>query len=168
MGVDRPPPLQRANRVASTFDALRAVPTRNFFAPQATKRLVVYLTDGESRVFSPRRMRAAFRAGKTGSLRRALLGARASASSAPTARPRRSTQADPASAEAVRDAGRRGRAAARSTRTSSTSARRRRREYVGEGDAGRCGEDSSRTTLAPYLFLGAFVPLGFLLWRRNF
>ena len=66
LAVDRPPPLQRANRVASTFDALRSVPTRNFFAPSSKKRLVVYLTDGESRVFSPRRMRAPSAPASTG------------------------------------------------------------------------------------------------------
>jgi hypothetical protein len=42
------------------------------------------------------------------------------------------------------------------------------RAYIGEGRAEPLGEDDSRTSLAPYVFLSAFVPLGFLLWRRNF
>jgi hypothetical protein len=166
MGVDRPAPLQRANRVASTFDALRAVPTRNFFAPQATKRLVVFLTDGESRVFNPRRMKAAFRTKATGLLavhfwdqgERVF---RANGS------PESQYRADPASAEAVRTLARAvgGRAFDEDELDEVVTAAR---EFVGEGEAKPLGEDTSRTTLAPYLFLSAFVPLGFLLWRRNF
>lgn len=166
MGVDRPAPLQRANRVASTFDALRAIPTRNFFAPQATKRLVVYLTDGESRVFNPRRMRTAFRTKSTGLFvvhfwERGERVFRADGS------PESQYQADPASAEAVRTLAQAvgGRAFEEDELGEVVSAAR---EFVGEGEAKPLGEDRSRTSLAPYLFLGAFVPLGFLLWRRNF
>lgn len=166
MGVDRPAPLQRANRVASTFDALRAIPTRNFFAPQATKRLVIYLTDGESRVFNPRRMRASFRTKSTGLFvvhfweegERVF---RADGS------PESQYQADPASAGAVRTLARAvGGTAFEEDELDEVVAAAR--EFVGEGEAKPLGEDRSRTSLAPYLFLGAFVPLGFLLWRRNF
>jgi hypothetical protein len=166
MGVDRPAPLQRANRVASTFDALRAIPTRNFFAPQATKRLVVYLTDGESRVFNPRRMRTAFRTKSTGLFvvhfwEQGERVFRADGS------PESQYQADPASAEAVRRLAQAvaGRAFEEDELGEVVSASR---EFVGKGEAKPLGEDRSRTSLAPYLFLGAFVPLGFLLWRRNF
>jgi hypothetical protein len=166
MGVDRPPPLQRSNRVASTFDALRAIPTRNFFAPQATKRLVVYLTDGESRVFNPRRMKASFRVGSTGLVvvrfwneRERVF--RTDGAPEPQYRP------DPASAEAVRTlAASAGGQAFDEERLSAAVAAAR--EFVGKGEATPLGEDNSRTSLAPYLFLGAFGPLGFLLWRRNF
>lgn len=166
MGVDRPPPLQRSNRVASTFDALRAVPSRNFFAPQVAKRLVVYLTDGESRVFNPRRMRASFRAKRTGLVVVRFWTAGERVFRADGA-PEPQYQADPASAEAVRTlaqaAG--GRAYEEDDLNEVVAAAR---EFVGEGEAKPLGENTSRTTLAPYLFLGAFLPLGFLLWRRNF
>jgi hypothetical protein len=166
IGVDRPPPLQRSNRVASTFDALRGLPTRNFFAPEADKRVVVFLTDGESRTFNPRRMRAAFRARSTGLLvvhfwrpgERVFRGDGA---------PEPLYEADQASARNVRTL-----AQAASGRSFGEDEVEKvvgaTRELVGEGKARPMGEDSSRTTLAPYLFLGAFVPLGFLLWRRNF
>ena len=76
-------------------------------------------------------------------------------------------QADPASAEAVRTLAQAvgGRAFEEDELGEVVSAAQ---EFVGKGDAKPLGEDRSRTSLAPYLFLGAFVPLGFLLWRRNF
>jgi von Willebrand factor type A domain len=166
MAVDRPPPLQRANRVASTFDALRAVPTRNFFAPEATKRLVIFLTDGESRVFNLRRMRASFRTRQTGLVvvRFWQQGERVFR---PDGAPEPLYEANPASAESVRSLARAtgGRAFDESALDEAVSSAR---EFVGKGETRPLGEDASRTTLAPYLFLGAFVPLGFLLWRRNF
>jgi len=166
MGVDRPPPLQRSGRVASTFDALRGLPTRNFFAPQATKRVVVFLTDGESRVFNAQRMRAAFRTKGT-----RLVVVRFWAAGERVFRengaPELQYSADPAGGETVRLLAR-----AAGGRTFEEDeiddAIRTTRELVGEGRPQPVGEDASRTSLAPYLFLSAFVPLGFLLWRRNF
>jgi hypothetical protein len=166
MGVDRPPPLQRENRVASTFDALRAIPTRNFFAPQATRRLVVYVTDGESRVYNPRRMRAAFSTGNTGLIvvRFWQPGERVFRADG-TPEPQYS--ADPTSAEGVRTLAQAvgGRAFDEDKLGAAIGAAR---AFIGKGEARPLGEDVSRTSLSPYLFLGAFVPLGLLLWRRNF
>lgn len=166
LGVDRPPPLQRANRVASTFDALRTLPTRNFFAPQAKKRLVVVLTDGESRVFNPRRMRAAFRTNSTG-LHVVHFWAPGERVFRADGSAEQQYQADPGSAQAVETLARaaRGRAFDEEELDDAVAAAR---EFIGEGQARPLGEDTSRTSLAPYLFLGSFVPLGFLLWRRNF
>jgi hypothetical protein len=165
VGVDRPPPLQRSNRVASTFDALRSLPTRNFFTPSATKRLVVLFTDGESRVFNPRRMRASFRSGSTG-----LLVVRFWQENEriyrPTGAPEAQYQPDPTSEATVQ------------TLAQATGGRAFDEDevgqvapevlrFVGKGDPKPLGEDTSRTSLAPFLFLGSFIPLGFLLWRRN-
>ncbi len=166
MGVDRPPPLQRENKVASTFDALRAIPTRNFFAPGATKRLVVYLTDGESRVYNPRRIRAAFRTKSTGLVvvRFWQPGERVFRRDGT---PEDRYRPDPASAQSVRTLAQavNGSAFGEDDLDAAIGAAR---TYIGEGKVTPLGEDDARTSLAPYLFLGAFVPLGFLLWRRNF
>jgi hypothetical protein len=166
MGVDRPPPLQRSNRVASTFDALRGLPTRNFFSPQATKRIVVLLTDGESRVFSPERMRAAFRTKGTQLVIVRFWDARERVFRDSGA-PELQYAADPASAATVQNLARAagGRAFAEDDFDDAITDTR---ELVGRGRPRPAGEDTSRLSLAPYLFLTAFVPLGFLLWRRNF
>jgi hypothetical protein len=166
MGIDRPPPLQRSNRVASTFDALRFVPTRNFFAPQAGKRVVVVLTDGESRTYNPRRMRAAFRERETGLfvVRFWKPGERVFRADGA---PEPLYQADPSSAQAVQTLAEAGGGRAFDEGEIGAVAEAVR-DYVGESKPRPIGEDSSRTSLAPYLFLGAFLPLGFLLWRRNF
>jgi hypothetical protein len=165
MGVDRPPPLQRSNRVASTFDALRGLPTRNFFGPQATKRIVVLLTDGESRIFSERRLRAAFNTKDTHLVVVRFSDANERVFKANGA-PEAQYAVDPASGETVRTLARAagGRAFDEDDLSGAIAATR---ELVGEGKPRPVGEDSSRTSLAPYLFLTAFVPLGFLLWRRN-
>ena len=167
LAVDRPPPLQRANRVASTFDALRSVPTRNFFAPSSKKRLVVYLTDGESRVFSPRRMRGSFRTGGTG-LAVVHIWKEGERVFRSGGAPDPLYQADPSSDESVRAlAGSVGGGRAFDEDELDATADFVR-EFMGEGEAKPLGENSTRTSLAPYIFLSAFLPLGFLLWRRNF
>jgi hypothetical protein len=165
MSIDNPPPLQRSNRVASTFDALRVIPGRNFFAPQASKRLLIYLTDGESRTYDPRRMRAAF-AGNTALFVVHFWEPQERIFRANGA-PDPQYEADSASGDAVRALAEatRGRAFDEDELDAVVAAAR---EFVGEGKASPLGKDPSRTSLAPYLFLGAFVPLGFLLWRRNF
>jgi hypothetical protein len=166
LGVDRPPPLQRDNRVASTFDALRAIPTRNFFAPHTNKRLAVFLTDGESRVYNPRRIRASFGAQHTGLMvvrfwRPSERVFRKNGAAESAYRP------DPASAQNVSTlvGAVRGQAFEEGDLDAAVAAIR---AYIGGGRAEPLGEDDSRTSLAPYVFLSAFVPLGFLLWRRNF
>lgn len=166
LGVDRPPPLQRYQGKASTFDALRALPTRSFFATGTTKRLVLYLTDGESRVFNPQRMRNSFLSSNTGLLvvRFWRDGERIFRADG-TAEPQ--YEADPASANAVETLASAvgGRAFDEDELDQVAAAVR---THVGEAEAKPVGKDDARTSLAPYLFLGAFVPLGFLLWRRNF
>jgi len=50
MGVEQPgPTVSLTGTPTTTFDSLGAIPTRNYFSPGARKRLLVVLTDGESR-----------------------------------------------------------------------------------------------------------------------
>jgi hypothetical protein len=49
--VEAPPP-QQVDTVATSFDALAALPRAGFFAPGARDRTCVLVTDGESRPFS--------------------------------------------------------------------------------------------------------------------
>lgn len=54
VGVERPPPLQSYATLATDFSALSAVAEGNLFSPSAGKRLLVVLTDGETRKVEPR------------------------------------------------------------------------------------------------------------------
>ena len=62
IGVERPPPAFFYTTHATTLGSLRVVPTRGFFSPTARKRLLIVLTDGETREAGPRFARAFRRA----------------------------------------------------------------------------------------------------------
>ena len=50
MGIERPgPTVSLTGTPTTTYDSLAAIPTRNYFSPSARKRLLVVLTDGETR-----------------------------------------------------------------------------------------------------------------------
>jgi hypothetical protein len=51
LAIESPPPEEKAN-VATTFDRLGDVATQGFYAPETKRRLLVLLTDGESRPFA--------------------------------------------------------------------------------------------------------------------
>jgi von Willebrand factor type A domain len=57
--LQRPPPLS-VETVATTLQALSATANQGFFTPKEPKRLVVVLTDGESRPFNPSAVARAF------------------------------------------------------------------------------------------------------------
>jgi hypothetical protein len=49
LGIDRPPPHERLSANGTTLEALGAVATRRFFSPGVERRLLVVVTDGETR-----------------------------------------------------------------------------------------------------------------------
>lgn len=49
IGVDRPPPHERLSANGTTLEALGPVATRRFFSPTVEHRLLVVVTDGETR-----------------------------------------------------------------------------------------------------------------------
>jgi hypothetical protein len=50
MGIERPgPTVSLTGTPTTTYDSLASIPTRNYFTPTARKRLLVVLTDGETR-----------------------------------------------------------------------------------------------------------------------
>ena len=57
--IEDPPPLEVAVR-ATSFAALEDVPAGNYFRPDASKRVVVLLTDGESRPYDQNEVARAF------------------------------------------------------------------------------------------------------------
>ncbi len=164
IGIERPPPALFFSTRATSLDALEAIPQRKFFSPSARKRLLIVLTDGESRPLDED-LRAAFsrrsrietlfvrlwaadeRIYETGVAERGYRPDRASGSALATVasqiggRVFDEEQLDAAEAAAVSALG-----------SGAT------RERVIEGD---------RRALMPYATLAVLVPLGFILLRRN-
>ncbi len=53
-GIERPPPALTADRWVTTFEPLTEVAVRRFFSPAAHKRVLIVLSDGETRDFDAR------------------------------------------------------------------------------------------------------------------
>jgi hypothetical protein len=160
LGIERPPPGRVRSR-ASGFDALAALGTARFFTNTEGARVALVLTDGESRAFG------------AGGVARALARAHVAVVLVRFWRDGERIagdsiyRADPASEVDVQ-----------------VLANSLRARVFGEGDAGGAVRAVSRALrgderrrppkasatarpLAPYAALGALLPLGLLLWRRN-
>ena len=160
LGIERPPPARIRSR-ASGFDALAALGTARFFTNTEGARVALVLTDGESRAFGAGGVaRALARAHVAVVLVRFWRGGERIAGDS-------IYRADPASEVDVQ-----------------VLANSLRARVFDEGDAGGAvravsralGGDERRRPpkasatarpLAPYATLGALLPLGLLLWRRN-
>lgn len=166
VGVDRPPPTDGFNTVITALGALTRVATDNFFPAEAHRRLLVVFTDGESTRFvdasvgalfkRPPIVRPVFVRFWRGDERVYLPNGQPeptyrldSTSSATLARIAEATDGivvDGQDIDAAADAA---------------------REMLGSGPKVADRRERRRTDLAPYLALGVFAPLGFLLYRRN-
>jgi hypothetical protein len=60
IGIERPPPRASFITRATSLDSLAELSTKGFFSPSATRRLAVVLTDGESEQVTGDRLRQAF------------------------------------------------------------------------------------------------------------
>ena len=162
VGVDRPPPLGSSLTV-TTFEAL-AMP-RGYFTPDRRHRLLVILSDGESRDFSASLLRAAL--GRASGIQTVLVRFASSdervfgREGLPETdyRPESTAQTIQRFVHATKgrvfDEGRLGQAEAAV------------KEGVERGPRARIGIASTTTELTQVFVLAAFVPLGFLLWQRN-
>ena len=56
VGIEQPPPANVCDVIATSLAALGSLGTQNYFPPTARRRLVVALTDGESRPFDARQV----------------------------------------------------------------------------------------------------------------
>lgn len=162
--VANEPPPEDQSVVATTFGALGAIDTQNYFSPSAKERLVVVLTDGESRAFDATRVAAALGEGRGVHLVLVRVW-----------KP----------AEAVYDAGRRepgyhenpaGGALVRSLADAAggkafgegqlQAAGRAERAALGSGPTVSAGKSERTRTLAPFVALAALLPLLLVVGRR--
>jgi hypothetical protein len=161
VAIDAPPPRDENTR-ATTFAALGEPAHSGFFAKAATRRVLVVVTDGESRAFDaaglartlasqPATKLVAIRVGSSGD--RIWQGGKADPAYTPAADAQRSL-------EALTNA--------TGTLASGPAAGVRAvRAALGRGHEARQGTTSGRRALAPYLLALALVPLGALLLVRN-
>lgn len=165
IGIERPPPSDGFGVRITTLGAIARMATDNFFAPSARHRLLVLFTDGETKPFADANLGATFDQPPGvhsvfvriwGADEHVWYGRRAD----PKYRP------DPASAGNIQllahAAG--GTAVDADHFQAAVSAVR---AAVGQGPTAVLTEEHRRLDLAPYLAGFAFLPLGFLLFRRN-
>src|SRR5439155_19499618 len=165
MGIERPPPTDGFSTRITTLGSVARIASDNFFAPTARKRLIVVFTDGETKPFVDESLGTIFRQPPGvhavfvriwGAHEHVYDGNRAD----PLYRP------DPSSAGYIQQL-------AATTGGVAVDAGdfgdlvKAAHKALGHGPTQVLGNEQRRVELAPYLAGFAFLPLGFLLWRRN-
>jgi hypothetical protein len=163
LAVDRPPAARYAP-LATSLNGLAAIPQTNFFSPTAQRRLLVVLTDGEADEVDPSLARAYRREPRTRVVFVRLWNADeriyetgvAEAGYRPDSE--LTKRLDDASSLVA------GRIVGEDEFGELLSAAR---DILGSGPTRPRELEGERLALMPYLTLAAFLPLAFVLWRRN-
>jgi hypothetical protein len=161
IGIERPPPTRR-RRNTTILSSLNGLGTQGFFPPTPERRIVVVLSDFEAEPFAAAQLGARLRRQRLELLlvhvwdEQERIGGLGDAGYRP----------DPASTGTVaRLAAGAGADAFGEAEIGEAVAALR--EQLGEGTRRPRWQGRTRTELAPWLALAAFVPVGFVLWRRN-
>jgi hypothetical protein len=165
IGVEQPPPDRGIGAVLTAFDALAPLQTHNFFDRDATRRVAVVLTDGETTAVD-RSTIDELRSEPPLELvlvrlwdeRERIFQSRVAAD--------RTYTTNPASTAVLQSF-----VAATGARLFDEQhvdeAAATVRRLLGRGQASHAGMEVSAKSLAGWAFGLAFLPLGYLLWRRN-
>jgi hypothetical protein len=161
--VEQPPPSRFYAGRATELNTLAQFTTAAYFRPQARYRALIVLTDGESQPIAP---------SLADSLRRApgihvvfVHVWRDDDRIFPTSIPDPNYRPDPNS-RAMLDRAATTLGATTVSASGIGAAAAATRDALGRGTV-RPVSDTARVALMPYVTLAAFLPLGFLLWRRN-
>jgi len=164
VGVDQPPPSQRYKGRATTFDALIPVVGSQFYSKGVQRRLLIVYTDGESAKISPifqyqiqHRVTPVFVHVWQPGERIYNHG-----------KPDKNYVSDPTSAAELNDVARITGNTNAYPETDTAAIARAARDAVGRAGTQTHVDAYARIALAPWFILAGLVPLGFLLWRRNF
>jgi hypothetical protein len=163
--IEQPPPRSQYSRNATSFDSLTDVSTRRFFAPTTKRRLLVVFTDGESTPITATRIGRIF--ARPPGIKTVFVhvwnpGERVYGTNGPEPQYR----ADPTS-RAILEALAVATDGAAFREDELEAAARRARDSLGSGPTQAEGVKNARNGMAPYLALGALLPLGLLLARRD-
>jgi hypothetical protein len=166
IGVNRPPPSSASDIRTSDFGSLSALANQNFFARRVRHRVVIVLTDGETVPVSETYLRDLYDVGPDIQTIFVRFWSSTERVYGKKGKPEPQYRPDPASGSQL-------------AKIASTmggrlfgereigAAIRAERRYVGRGNRVKVAAQRKTVALAPYGVLAAFVPLGFLLWRRN-
>lgn len=163
LAVERPP-AARYSLLATSLNGLAAIPRTNFYAPQAQRRVLVVLTDGEADEVDPSLARAFRREPRPSVIFVRLWDAdeRIYETGVPEAGYRPDAALQPRLREAASLVG--GRVL---VEEDFAELRRATRESIGSGPTRARQLEGERLALMPYITLAALLPLGLVLWRRN-
>ena len=165
VGIERPGSVQRGNAVGTNLAALVVVPRTAFFSPEARRRVLVVFTDAETRPYDPTELRLEYRKRpisvalvRVGNDDERVFGEGGAPD--PDYRPQPGVAGELATF-----------AAATGARTFDEDDAGRLTEFVrrsmGTGGPRLTAKEADPTPLAAWAFGAAFLPLAFLLWRRN-
>ena len=165
IGIERPASVQRGNSLGSSLEAFTGLPKQEFFSPRSRYRVLVIFTDSETRPFNSAFLRDSFRDSRieTIVIRIGSDRERIYVDGAPDPRyvpEEGAAEAAETFAEAT------GGAAFDDDELG--QAIDAVRSGAGEGGPQAESKEIEPTPLASYAFAAAFLPLAFLLWRRNF
>jgi len=165
IGIERPPPRSSFLTRATSFNSLAELSTRGFFSAAATRRLVVVLTDGESEPAVGDRLRRAFSRGP--GIRIVFVQfwhederVYTRGAAEPQYRPDPSSHEILAALALATDGRVYGEAEAGDAATEV-------RRLLGSGPTRIEGRRREPIVLAPFVALGALLPAGLLLGRRD-
>lgn len=163
IGVEEPPPQRFYAERATSLSALEQFRTAAYFSSFAKYRALVVITDGESQAVTPT-LAATLR--KEPPIHVVFVHVwRDDDRIYPTALPDPNYRPDPASRQLLEQAAQ----SVGGTLVSASDvagAAAATRAVLGAGPVKKVSE-TARVALMPYVTLAAFVPLAFLLWRRN-
>lgn len=166
IAIERPPPSDGSNTLITTLSALTSIALDNYFEPDATKRLVVVLTDGESAPFFDGSIGALFRGPPPVHTIYVQFWRRGEHVYLPDGKPEPRYRTDPAAERTIRRLAEASDGVAiesEDVRAATETAR----TMLGNGPKTSDARERRRVELAPYLAFGVLAPLGFLLYRRN-
>ena len=165
MGIERPPPTDGFSVRITTLGSIARIASDNFFSPTAHKRLVVVFTDGETKPFTDESLGTIFRQppGVHAVFVR-IWGAHEHVYNGHSADPL--YRPDPMSATYIRQLAETSGGVAVNAHDFGAIVKAAR-AALGHGPTQVMRNEQRRLELAPYLAGFAFLPLSFLLWRRN-
>jgi hypothetical protein len=165
LGIERPPPDRSGRGRVTSLGALAALATNNFYGADATRRLAVVFTDGESLPADLGTLRARMFGGRVRTLFVRLWDRNERVYAAGGA-VERGYRPDPGSAEQLEELAAAVDGAAFEERELADAAERASR-LLGDGPTGAHGRELQSVELAAPVAATAFLPLLLLLWRRN-